>query len=162
MIEVKETLSAQKFVAKLEQKVDEIDGLLENIGVVLDETTKERMEQEKSPYLEKWPDLADWYKQTKRNPKMLQEDGYNGGLIQSLNYQINGDELTYGTNKIYASIHQFGGVIKPVKAKSLAVGKGKNIRRAKQVTIPQREFLGFGEMECKAIQDEINDLLKDL
>mgnify|MGYP000394663849 CR=1 FL=1 len=162
MIETKESQSIEKFVAKLHQKIDDIDGLLENIGVVLDETTKDRMETEKSPDLEKWPDLTSWYKQTKKGNKILQEDGYSGGLIHSLNTSIDGDELTYGTNKVYAAIHQFGGIIKPKKAKALAVGKGRNAVARKQVTIPQREFLGFGELESKAIQDEIDDILKDL
>ncbi|MCP4354931.1 MAG: phage virion morphogenesis protein [Proteobacteria bacterium] len=157
------TKSAQDFALKLDKVVENIDGLLENIGVVLDETTKDRMNEEKSPDLQSWQELSPFYKQHKKGKKILQESGFNGGLIQSLNASINGNELTYGSNKVYAAIHQFGGTIKPKKAKALKIktGKGK-ATLVKKVTILQREYLGFGVNESAAIHKELDALLGDL
>ncbi|WP_326522719.1 phage virion morphogenesis protein [Sphingomonas sp.] len=65
------------------------------------------------------------------------------GLLQrSISAKADGDGVTLGTNKIQARIHQFGGVIKPKKAKMLAFpGPTGEIIFAKKVTIPARPYL---------------------
>ena len=60
--------------------------------------------------------------------------------------RLNADNpsVRVGTNLVYARIHEFGGIIKPKKAKWLAffVGKGAARRfiRTKKVTMPARPY----------------------
>lgn len=71
----------------------------------------------------------------------------DGTLMNSVHYQVSGDLLLVGSNMIYAAIHQFGGTIKPKNKKALSWKVGGVSIFAKQVTIPQREWLGISISE---------------
>lgn len=68
-----------------------------------------------------------------------------GRLQRSITTEHGDEFAVIGTNLLYAKVHQFGAVIKPVKAKLLRfpIGQGQ-FAFAKQVTIPARPFLGIG------------------
>lgn len=42
-------------------------------------------------------------------------------LLKSIRHRVDGDVITVGTNVLYARIHHEGGVIRPVRAKYLAI-----------------------------------------
>ena len=50
-------------------------------------------------------------------------------------------EADIGPSVIYGRIHEFGGVIKPVKAQQLVFEVDGEVRTAMQVTIPKRPYL---------------------
>ena len=80
----------------------------------------------------KWPDLK------YRNGKPLQD---TGRLRNSITWELRPGGVRVGTNVIYAAVHNFGAVIKPKRAKFLAIPVGGgSIRLVKSVTIPQREY----------------------
>lgn len=56
-------------------------------------------------------------------------------------WKAEGSNLIWGTDLIYAGIHNTGGIIRPKKAKVLAWTDNSGSHFAKQVTIPKREYL---------------------
>lgn len=63
--------------------------------------------------------------------------------------------VTIGSDRVYAAIHQLGGVIKPVKASSLVFTIGGKTIFAKKVTIPARPYFPFtagGELAPLALE----------
>ena len=52
-----------------------------------------------------------------------------GDLVKSFSYKIEGDRILIGSKLRYARIHQFGGTIKPKKAKTLCIPATKEARR---------------------------------
>ena len=67
----------------------------------------------------------------------------SGKLKQSMTFKVSATsvEVGPGGGLPYARIHQLGGIIRPVKAKCLAVPFGGGILRLKQVKIPARPYL---------------------
>jgi len=64
-----------------------------------------------------------------------------GLLRSSIVSKADKSGVTVGTNKIQARVHQFGAIIRPVRAKFLAFRCGTDMHLAKQVTIPARPYL---------------------
>jgi HK97 gp10 family phage protein len=61
---------------------------------------------------------------------------------QDLTITKNGGEITVGTGVIYAAIHEFGGIIKAVRAKMLSfVTEDGVFHRVKAVHMPARPYL---------------------
>lgn len=84
---------------------------------------------------------------------ILQKDGH---LLSSIESGVSGDTAFWGTNQVYARIHQFGGTIKPKptnKRGLLSWVSGGQRRFARSVTIPARPFLGFGAIERRAVTE---------
>jgi len=80
--------------------------------------------------------------------------GTRGGLMGSIHYRVDGDTVVIATNKPYAAIHNFGGIIKAKNAKNLKFKvKGKWVSK-KEVVIPKREYM--------LIQEDDNVRIKEL
>ncbi|WP_336973422.1 phage virion morphogenesis protein [Sphingobium aromaticiconvertens] len=58
----------------------------------------------------------------------------------------------------YARIHNEGGTIKPKNGKALSFGG----RIVAQVTMPKRQFLGFGEVERQSTVEILSDFMRGL
>jgi phage gpG-like protein len=58
----------------------------------------------------------------------------------------------------YARIHNEGGTIRPKKAKALSFGG----RLVAKVTMPQRQFVGFGEVERRSTVEILTDYVRDM
>ncbi|MFC1025381.1 phage virion morphogenesis protein [Pasteurella multocida] len=101
-----------------------------------------RFLQQQSPDGTPWQPLSEEYKQSKRkNPdKILTLDGH---LSETLRYQVSNDGVEFGSDRVYAAIHHFGGSIQPKTAHALHVGG----RFFKNVTIPARPWLGISEKD---------------
>ncbi len=79
-----------------------------------------------------------WPAKQDGTPSILQQ---STTLAKSFHLAVTNESATVSNPMIYAAIHQFGGVIKPVKAKRLSwVGPGGQRFFAMQVTIPARPF----------------------
>jgi phage gpG-like protein len=82
--------------------------------------------------------------------RLMMSTGAGEGHVESVSH----NELIYGTNLVYAGIHNFGGTInvpawQGTKARAFTGPDGRTIftrkTRAHTVTIPQRMFVGVGE-----------------
>ncbi|MCP5246065.1 MAG: phage virion morphogenesis protein [Burkholderiales bacterium] len=95
-----------------------------------------------------------------RGGKTLIQDRH---LLDSIVSNAGADFAEWGSDVIYAAIHQFGGEIVPKSAESLFFrlpdGTG---RRVKKVTIPARPYLGFNDDDEANIIDIINNNLADM
>jgi len=122
---------------------------LKNIGQALLKSTRARFDSETAPDGSHWKPLNPEYKQGKRGLKILQGAGVAGGLLGSINARVTGNRLEIGTNKVYAAIHQFGGVIVPKRYPALVFRIGGKLAFARKVTIPARPFLGVSAGDRK-------------
>lgn len=84
--------------------------LLERMGERLLVFHQKRFQEQKSPEGIEWAALKPRYLRRKRRnkDKILTLDGH---LQNTLHWQVNADELLFGTNRVYGAIHQFGGTI---------------------------------------------------
>ncbi len=62
-------------------------------------------------------------------------------LMDSITHNSTNSGTAWGTNVVYAAIHQFGGTIK-AKGKNLRFKIGGRFVSVKKVTIPKRSFVG--------------------
>lgn len=138
-------------MSKLNRMADALQNpapMLGEMGEALLDIHRQRFREQTTPDGAPWEPLKPWYQESKpRNKnKILSLDGYLSGTLR---YQINGDELLFGTDRIYGAIHQFGGDIVPKSAGALSVGG----RLVKKVTIPAREWLGVSDSESDRLVD---------
>jgi len=88
----------------------------------------------------------------------------SGELLASVTSEAAPHEVTVGSNKIYAGVHQTGATITPKNgdALSFTLANGERVV-AGSVTIPARPYLGISEAEGATIEDVtgiwFNDLL---
>lgn len=89
--------------------------------------------------------------------KILQGEGE---LKKSVSEHVTNDFVEVGSSLVYARIHQLGGVIRPKKARSLAIplGGGK-VLRLQKVTIPARPYLSLRESDYQTIIRVAHDYL---
>lgn len=125
-------------------------GLARNVAETALEQIATSFEQERDPYDKPWD------KSLRANLEGGQTLSDTGRLRRSFTYQANARGFVVGTNVRYAAIHQYGGTIRPKRAKYLrfrlagGTGKRKGGRgqwaQAKQVTIPARPFVPEPEL----------------
>lgn len=83
--------------------------------------------------------------------RTLTKDGH---LADSISSTYGKDYAEWGVNRIYAAIHQFGGVIKAKTAGALKFPiPGGGFAVVKQVTMPARPYLGVSEDDRADILD---------
>jgi phage virion morphogenesis protein len=145
----------------------DLSPIMKDIGEHLLNETQERFDRQVDPDEKPWKPLLKTTRMQKKNPRILQEQGRRGGLLSSIDYRAGKKQVTLGTNKPYAAIHQFGGktsahVIRPKKAKALRwIGGGGNVFFAKEIhhpgsVIPARPFLGVSKSDETEILEIIN------
>lgn len=135
----------------------------EPIGLRLRDNWQDRFRTEAGPDGTPWAPLHPVYAEIKRGPGILRGPNWSrSGLNNSLNslaYTASGWTVEIGSNKIYAAIHQFGGTIKPVRAKvlTLRTAGGAIWGAAKQVTIPARPYLGLSAEDARDVLEVVED-----
>jgi phage virion morphogenesis protein len=122
--------------------------LLDAIGRLLQESTRERIEVTKTS-----PDGASW-KPNRAGTSTLYQ---SGNLAASIDYRTGSGSVEIGSGLVYAAIHHFGGTIKPVNAKRLAFMAGNQLVFAMKVDIPARPYLGISSQD----QTEIFEMIVD-
>lgn len=134
---------------------------LKNIGEAMVASTQERFEKEEAPDGTAWVPLNEDYASAKKGPGMLREAGFAGGLAGSIAYQLSGNSVIWGTNKVYGAVHQFGATIRPRTADSLVFAIGGAVIHAKQVEIPARPYLGVSAADDREIIEIIQDFIDE-
>ena len=105
------------------------------------------------------PDGSDWQP---RHPEYVNPQpllNREGGLVDSLASQAGAVAAEWGSNLVYARIHQLGGTIKPKNAEALRFMLGEETVTAKSVTIPARPYLGWGDDEVRTVEDVVETWL---
>lgn len=122
--------------------------VLEEIGAHAVKSTRDRFFDEQGPGGLPW--LPSIRKQ-RQGGRTLTE---SGTLRDNISYQVGPGYVEWGTNMIYAGVHQFGATIRPVRANALRFqipGVGWITR--KEVTIPARPFIGVDDADREAHGD---------
>ncbi len=127
--------------------------LLRQIGVYLVHSTHERFNAGTDPQGSPWKPLLPAYAAVKTGTGILIGSGMSGGLQGSITFDTGVDSVVWGSNKIYAAVHQFGAVIRPTKAKALRFFLGPTLVIARQVTIPARPYLGLSAADDEEIAE---------
>ncbi len=129
--------------------------LMEDIGSYGESSTMQRFIEERGPGGISWEKSL---RAKEENGQTLRDFGH---LYNSLTYDFNETSVSWGTNKQYAGIHQFGGTIRPKSAKKLAfrLADGRFVLTDK-VDIPARPFLGIDDADRQEIQDITKDWIK--
>lgn len=126
--------------------------IMQDIATYGENSTRDRFRTETAP------DGSQW-KPNQRGSKTLID---SSRLLDSIVSDSDDDFAAWGTNVIYAAIHQSGGVIR-AKNKPYLVFKvpGGGLRRVKQVTIPARPYLGINDDDEENIVDIVNRHLQE-
>tara|TARA_B100000686_G_scaffold348019_1_gene438073 strand:+ start:19 stop:498 length:480 start_codon:yes stop_codon:yes gene_type:complete len=125
--------------------------LFDQIGSYGVSSTQQRFLDQTGPDGQKWKPSA----RARENGGQTLRD--RNHLFQSLTHDYSADHAEWGTNIIYAAIHQFGGIIKAKSANALQFFVGNRFATVKQVVMPARPFLGIDskdEAEIAAIVDD--------
>lgn len=138
------------------QALSDIDlrPLMDALGFEGEAQTRRRIETEKTA-----PDGTPWEPNKTGNP-ILEQAGH---LLDSITYALRGDdEVEWGSNRIYAAIHQFGGTIKPKDAPYLQFQVNGQWVRVDKVEIPARPYLGISDENWQDMAAIINDYVDGL
>lgn len=130
-----------QYLTTLEARLNgDLTPLMEAIGAVLENSTRQRFADKKSPDGVSWATLMPSTIRRKVNKKgqnagILVE---SGDLMASLTYQASSHRLEVGTPESYGTHHQFG-----------------------TTDIPARPFLGISEDDKQSVYDMINEYLQE-
>ena len=125
--------------------------IMDEIGSYGVSSTQQRFLDEQSPDGENW---VQSFRAKQDGGSTLRDNSY---LFQSLSHIFSSDSAAWGSNKIYAAIQHFGGVIKAKKAKALRFSMGGNVYTKKQVTIPANPYLGINDDDRSNIEAIVQD-----
>lgn len=153
VVEVNDAQFAQA-MKRLTELMADMTPALRGIGEYLASSSQDRFGTQTAPDGSAWTPLSHWYRETKpaNKDKVLTLRGY---LRSSIHWQVLPDQVLVGSNLEYAAIHQFGGVIRPKKAKALKVGG----RVVSQVKIPARQYLGISAEDATESEELAADYL---
>ena len=132
--------------------------LLKRIAFAGENATLARFADEEGPDGEKWVESL---RKQLNSGKTMRKDGH---LVGGITSDSSATEARWGSNRIYAAIHQFGGVIKAKTSKGLAftLANGDGVI-TQSVTMPARPFLGInkddGEDIVALVREYVNEAM---
>lgn len=126
--------------------------IMSAIGTGLVGSTHRRFVSQRAPDGTPWERLHSEYTKMKRNRRILTE---SGRLRDSISSRPGRDQVTVGTNTIYAAVHQLGSTIKPKAASHLVFRLASGIVLSKSVTIPSRPYLGISDDDHTMISETV-------
>lgn len=147
----------QRLFKALRQMGGNPQPLLEDIAALGENSTRARFRSQTGPDGQRWkPSL----RAQLNGGKTLTKDGHLG---DSITHSADSKSASWGTNRIYAAIHQFGGTIKAKTSAGLRFAMpGIGWRTRQQVTLPERPFLGISRDDEQDILDLVSDHLSNL
>lgn len=123
---------------RLAGRFENLHPLMDQIGAYGEESTVHRFETGVDPQGQAWPES---YRAKREGGKTLDDSSRLKGSISHL---ATADSAEWGTNVIYAGVHQFGRTIRPKDGGRLNFNiPGLGWRSAAEVVMPKREFLGL-------------------
>lgn len=138
-------------LAELETRLGDLRTPLNDIAEYLHRSTDNRFRQQIGPDGPPWVPLAAATLVRKKGTRILRE---SGTLQDTLRHQVSGDELSFGTDRPYGAIHQFG---------QPRGGSGKT-RRGAPIPwgdIPARPYLGLSTDDEAEILAIVADYLNE-
>ena len=139
-------------LARLGAALADTAPLLDSIGVYGRDSTRERFTSQTAPSGTPWKALSPAYASLKGGGKDILTLNYV--LRNSITYGAGLAEVRWGSNVVYAAVHQFGATIVPKTARALRFRLGLDGRMvfAKSVTIPARPYLGLSAEDREEIE----------
>lgn len=126
--------------------------LMAVLGERLVDSTRRRFETNVAPDGSAWAPLNPAYAAIRRPGPLLVQ---SGDLRGSVHFEVAGRTVRIGSSMIYAAVHQFGAVIKPVRARALVFQLGmQGFVRVKSVRIPARPYLGISGADAAMIVED--------
>lgn len=143
---------SQRAMAELLDRTGDLEPLMARIGAYGEESTVHRFETQRGPDGDPWaPSLR-----AKATGGQTLVD--SGRLRQSITWRASRAEAEWGTNLIYAGVHQDGATIRAKSGGRLGFFiPGIGFRSPREVVIPARPFLGIDGDD----EDEIDDIVRD-
>lgn len=129
--------------------------LMERIGIVAENAISDNFEGERDPDGVPWKPS---FRARAEGGKTLTDKGLLAGSITS---NADADSAEAGSNMIYARIHNDGGVIRGNPRLTFAI-PGLGFRSVESVTMPQRQFVGWGRDALDDAKAEAEDWLAEL
>jgi phage virion morphogenesis protein len=120
-------------------RLDDPTPLWDAIGASLAVSTQMRFERGEGPDGSPWPPSI---RALATGGKTLID---SARLVQSITHNAFASGVEVGTNMLYAAVHQFGAVIRPVVAAALRFKVGKQWVTKQEVRIPARPYLGLDD-----------------
>lgn len=125
-------------LSNLALEPDNLERLLDEIGINLVENNRLRFTSQKTPDGDTWPRSI---RASKQGGETLRD---TGRLLASITHDVSSDSVEIGTNVQYAPYIHFGARIKAVAAPNLKFKiPGVGWVSKKEVTLPERPFLGI-------------------
>lgn len=138
-IQLKGSEEALKKLSAAAERLDDPTPLFDLIGASMVTSTRQRFEKETDPKGNPWP----------KSIRVQLEGGKTlfdqGTLANSFSHEASRSGVEWGTNVIYAAIHQLGGDIVAKDGGALHFTIGGADVFVPKVTIPQRAFLGLND-----------------
>ncbi len=109
MLEVSvDTSLASKALGDLIERLGDLTTPLNDIAEYLHQSTDDRFRQQVAPDGSPWAPLAPSTLARKKGSRILRA---KGTLQDTLRHNVSSNELSFGTDRIYGAIHQFGGKV---------------------------------------------------
>ncbi len=158
----------RRMLAGLQTRFRNLQPLFDEIGAAVVRQTKKRFEQQRGPDGTTWePGRKQWDHaaktktkgdaKAKRGPKILLD---SGRLWRSVTHVATTQNVSVGSNLVYARIHQLGGTIRPKRGRYLVFRVGGAFVRVSQVVIPARPYLGLNPADERGIMRIIIDWIR--
>lgn len=132
-------------LAALERRAGDLSPAMEEIGAYGETATRLRFERGEGPGGAPWPPSL----------RARREGGQTlvltSRLRDSIVYLAGRDQAEWGTNVIYAAIHQGGGTVRAKSAAGLRFRIGDQWVTVQAVEIPARPFLGIDRRDEESI-----------
>ena len=128
--------------------------MLDDIGAELTESARSRFIEQVSPTGQPW---LQSYRAINEGGQTLRD---TGRLMNSLEHEVIGDSVFYGTNVEYAEPLHFGAVITAKNGGYLTFKTGLGFAKKKQVLLPPREFLGLSQSDEQSVLGIIQQFIE--
>ena len=142
---------------QLLERSQNVGAAMADIGASMLLSTEERFDQQRDPQGKPWKDLKADTWENKKHSKILSEEPL---LRHSFTYQVDDEGVSWGTNVIYAAIHQLGGTINMPARSQKVFNKGWATIPAYQIEIPARSSLGVSKEDQQQILAIMREHLK--
>lgn len=130
----------------------DMTGVMDDIGASMVVSTQERFLRAEDPDGNPWP--ISWRAQVQGGKTLIDK----GLLFQSFTHNPGPAGVEWGTNVLYAAVHQFGATIKSKSGGFLKFrGADGNFRSVAAVDIPRRPYLGFNADDAQTVSQIIGD-----
>ena len=145
-------------LSRLQMLGKEPQGFLASLGLEMVDRTRQRINDGVTPEGSPFAPLNPLYASSKPSGDPILKK--TGSLRNELTSTVHGNSLVWGSNRIYAAVHQFGAIIKPVKAPALVFRMGGELFKRQSVTIPARPYLGFNNEDRQVAIDTLETFFR--